>query len=110
MIKCNIMINHYQILLELAACPLAKLVWRWRSRTDAARRARLQEGDHGTSEMRTKNSGMSISTLGAYSYAWMSTLVRLVRTRTHGASTSPKLAGQDRTRTWRRLVSRVVLT
>ena len=27
-----------------AACPLAKLVWRWRTRPDAARRARLQEG------------------------------------------------------------------
>ena len=83
MIKCNIMINHYQILLELAACPLAKLVWRWRSRTDAARRAHLQEGDHGTSEMRTKNSGMSISTLGAYSYAWCVNFPEIGGTRSH---------------------------
>ena len=59
-------------LRQTATCPLAKLVWRWQSRTDAARRARLQEGADGTSEMRTKHSGMSISTLGAYSYAWCS--------------------------------------
>jgi hypothetical protein len=35
---------------QTITCPLAKLVWRWRTRTDVARRAHLQEGANGASE------------------------------------------------------------
>ena len=71
------------IFSHTAACPLAKLVWRWRSRTDAAQRARLQEGADGTSEMHTKHSGMSISTLGVYSYTWCVNFPEIGGTRSH---------------------------
>jgi hypothetical protein len=69
--------------VRYAACPLAKLVWRWRTRTDAARRARLQEGVDGTSEMRTEHCGMSISTPGAYLYAWCVNFPEIGGSRSH---------------------------